>query len=317
MSTTLELWTLLFYFVQQLGVMLAVGGEVIVLVAYLRAIRDTNISETEASFARAVRHVVFVGLVCIIISGIAITYIHIAINQATTIFEPAYIFKWTLIGVLLLVALLHRRVTISTNIAEGLIGGTWLALFFLHVLAPVTSWSMLGRVYVLWIVCFMFFWAVAVLTIGGKDMFSRGHQEHTEAEPPPTPAPPPAKAQAPPPAVVRMPAPKPQPPVRAPEPKPLPPPLPLPLPKEEVTHTVVSMPTEAFPYKKPVIDPTAILHPHLTAESSFGLAPESSGGGEGSIHTADVTEHLPAVRVMPRSPEDLETQQRGPTVRYG
>jgi len=61
--------------------------------------------------------------------------------------------------VIALTALLH---TLPETVAEGLLGGTWYALFVVHILAPVTSWGNLVTLLAVWLVGFNLIWYVVV-----------------------------------------------------------------------------------------------------------------------------------------------------------
>src|SRR6185437_11775064 len=120
------------------------------------------IDDTEAQFLRATRAVLWVSLALIIISGVAISLLHFMAGQGATVFTPAYLFKSLLIVlVVLLTALLH---TLPETFAEGLLGGTWYALFVVHILAPVTTWVNLFTLYAVWLVGFNLIWYVLVFS---------------------------------------------------------------------------------------------------------------------------------------------------------
>jgi len=128
-----ELIMLLLYCMQQLGIALGLGAQTIMLVAYVSAMRDGAIDEQEAQFLRATRGVLWVAFVFIIVSGLGVTLLHLLAGQEAIILAPAYFFKLLLIAaVIALTALLH---TLPETVAEGLLGGTWYALFVVHILA--------------------------------------------------------------------------------------------------------------------------------------------------------------------------------------
>jgi hypothetical protein len=147
---------LILYCVQQLGVTLGVGSQTILLVAYLIWMRDGILDSKEAQFSRAVRAVLNTGLMCIVVSGVGITLMHMLAGESSTVLAPAYLFKWLLIVLTVVLTLISRNSTRS--ILYGVAGGTWYALFLVHILAPVTTWSNLLTLYAVWLVGFVLCW---------------------------------------------------------------------------------------------------------------------------------------------------------------
>jgi hypothetical protein len=157
-----ELLNLVLYCMQQLGIALGLGAQTIMLVAYVTAMRDGIIDKTEAQFLRATRRTLWVSLTLILVSGLVITALHALAGQAATVMMPAYLFKMLLIAaVVLLTALLH---TLPETFAEGLLGGTWYALFMVHILAPVTTWANLLTLLAVWMAGFMLVWYAIVFS---------------------------------------------------------------------------------------------------------------------------------------------------------
>lgn len=168
MLFSVELLNLILYCVQQFGVALGFGAQTIMLVAYLQATRDGVIDKVEAQFLRATRITLWVSLFAIVVSGLCITLLHLLAGQEATIFQPAYLFKWLLIAVvILLTALLH---TLPETLAEGLLGGTWYALFLVHILAPVTTWINLLTLWGVWMIGFMICWYALAVTLREKKL---------------------------------------------------------------------------------------------------------------------------------------------------
>ncbi len=329
MSVPMEILDLLFYCVQQLGIMLGVGGEIILLVAYLLDIRDADVSATEVHFAHTVKRVVHIGLFCIIASGIGITFLHFSLLQGDTVFEPAYLFKWSLIVVLTVISVFNRSISLSSGLIEGLSGGTWLALLFVHVLAPVTSWSFLGILYAVWMIAFIVCWTGALFAFGGSKVFITDDKQEALPLPPKSTVTPPAFMQT---------NYSPLPPIQSSYDVPIenvvgpfmqapltqsyiPPPQNISTLEPAASAVTYALITDtAFPYTKAVKDATEMLHPHLTEERDAGvplLPTDSNRTSIISIKESDVTEHLPAVRIMPQKPEDLVTQHKGPIIKFG
>jgi len=360
----LELAALGLYVVQQLGIMLGAGAQVIVLVLYLVAIKDGTVDAKEQYFLSATKRILYLGLVCIITSGALITLIHLSQAQSNIVFTPAYLFKWLLIGLAVGLALFDFKDQPSLAVIKGLAGAIWFGLFAVHILAPETSWFMLGLLFGTWLLGFMTLWLTTTFMFGGKSLFI---DQATDQAPKDLPQP---QKQEPPIQLLKQPEPvlefepepeevepdtesedtfeevQPEPespqeeaveiepvevePELPPLPEPAPPivvpPPPIPKPFSEMTppkpKPAFFIPTAST--KSPFIsssnDPLA-LHPHITQHSSLPPAPPPPRAGSippnSSLAQAQATEHLPVLRVMPQKPEDLETQHRGPLVRFG
>ena len=74
MFISFDVINLVLYIMQQFGVMLAVGAQTIVLVAYLSTIRDGVVDNQEERFAKAVKKVLYVGIALIVVSGLFILW---------------------------------------------------------------------------------------------------------------------------------------------------------------------------------------------------------------------------------------------------
>lgn len=167
----LELAALGLYVVQQLGVMLGAGAQVIVLVLYLVAIKDGTVDAKEHYFLSATKRILYLGLVCIITSGVLITLIHLSQAQSNIVFTPAYLFKWLLIMFAVGLALFDFKDQPSLAVIKGLAGAIWFGLFAVHILAPETSWFMLGLLFGTWLLGFMTLWLTTTFMFGGKSLF--------------------------------------------------------------------------------------------------------------------------------------------------
>lgn len=308
-----DLIPLALYLTQQLGVMLGVGAATVILISYLVSMRDGVVEAKEAQFARVVRRVLDVGLVCIILSGALITASHALSGEYSVIASPAYFFKWALIAVVGAAHYMRRTKPFFSSVGEGVVGATWYALFILHIVAPIAYWSDLLFLYAAWLAGFMLLWislsqlvtarlpntfkpAVAGIQASPVSV-SNSKSPRPVASPPSTPAPRKAPTQAAaPPAVMQVskktasvsaPA-----PVSAPTqmpakiavpPKPPPPPA-APVPAKPKELTVV----QTIPAPVP-------LKPAL-------------------IKNTDDTDALPHLYVMPRTPEDVERHMRSAVV---
>src|SRR3989338_9836435 len=91
----------LIYVVQQLGVMLGVGAQTVLLCAHLIAVHHGEKESPHAAYAEAARKALGAGFFLIIVSGLSATAIHAQGGQIDVILAPAFLFKWLLILVLL------------------------------------------------------------------------------------------------------------------------------------------------------------------------------------------------------------------------
>lgn len=162
-----ELLNLVLYAAQQLGIVLGVGAQTVVLIAYLSAMRDGVIDDWEERFARAVVQVLYAGLALVVLSGLSITATHLVAQEQSTLMAPAFLLKWGLIG-LIIVSVFLPRLFVSQWIIHGFAGGTWFALFVLHILAPVASWETLLLLYGVWLAGFFLCWTGLVFTTRKK-----------------------------------------------------------------------------------------------------------------------------------------------------
>jgi hypothetical protein len=318
-----DLVGLLLYCVQQLGIVLGVGAQSIMLIAYLVSLRDGVIDSKEAQFARAVRKVLLFGIALIVASGIGAVLFEIVVGKAEVISEPAFLFKWILIIAVSAFALFLDRGKLSHPWVEGVVGGTWYALFLLHILAPVTNWIQLTELFVVWLVGFSLCWVGLVYMIKGKSesvqsqpLIKKAAVQSAPVAPPQpkaihVPVPPPPVPKAP--VIAATPAPVPTPPVpKAPVvvaavPK-APAPTPAVVPANLPVLKVAELPKVA-PIVTPVPTPPVPQRP-VPQKSEL----EKAAAIQQKIEDPDSNLDLPAVRVMPRTPDDLLKQNRGAVV---
>src|SRR3989344_3703796 len=279
-----EMVALVLYSFQQFGVMLGVGAETILLVVYLMSLRDGVVEPKEAQFARAIRKTLYIGLCIIIFSGAGIAGYHALLGQIGIILQPAFLFKWLLVSLVLLAALARPRSSAFSHVLfEGVVGGTWYALFLVHILAPVTIWPVLLGLYGIWLLGFdAFWWALAHAMQGGVEAGS--------VQPVPKPlfhiASKPAvveKGKA----VTALLVPK---SVSAAAPAPRKP-APIVVPRKPFVMPAMPVP------RKPT--PAVVAVPHKPA---------------GVQQDQDQSTALPALHVMPRTPQDVANQFRGTVV---
>ncbi len=248
--------TIVFYIVQQLGMMLGFGSEVVLLLTYLFGRRNGVINETEDHIAHSIYRILVASLFLIVVSGVGITLIHATSGDLSTVLQPAYLFKWALIVLAIVLAALMRGSRLWNAFLEGFAGATWGALFLIHIFAPVTTIYFLIELYGEWLIGVLVVWYILVLILRPSRVGQqKGSPKGNSSQPTMTfvqTSPRPKKEQAAP-VVIQL-----QPnisPVSAQEHRPIPP----------------------FP-------PNVLEHEH--------------------------TSGLPTIRVMPKTPEELQTHQQ-------
>lgn len=276
MFFSIEMADLVLYCVQQIGMMLAVGAETIVLIAYAVSMRDGKADETEIRFSKAVHRALSIGVLFIVVSGVLITLIHVTGSQSSIVFEPIFLFKWLLIVELIGIYIWQRGKTFSRPLIEGVIGGTWYALFMVHILAPITTWANLLVLYTIFVAGFVVIWSVIVKATSPHT--DKRAEKKVEAKPQKKIEE--KKIEVPPP-------PKPVPVVPPPPPKPVvaavlpPPPPPAPTPVAPPPPPVVQKPVAPPPPPEPKPAPDDPHH-------SFWL---------------------PAIHIMPKDEKELEDKK--------
>ncbi|MEK7612954.1 MAG: hypothetical protein AAB449_02300 [Patescibacteria group bacterium] len=315
MSFSAELISLLLYSLQQLGVMLGVGAETIMLLAYLISMRDGTVDKTEDRFSHAVGRVLDAGLILIIVSGIGVVTTHFIAREYAILFAPVFMFKWVLIGIIVLSTVLIQNKIFSQARLEMLAGGTWYAIFIVHILAPITTWSNLILLYAVWILGFSLCWY-------GLTRFTRESSVEA-AKPLPHQVPPPVikKVSSPPLPSVALakegpkPIPPPPPKLVSPPPKPIPPPPP-PKPIAPLPKPVPPL----QPARAPIVAPAALssgpkLVPPLEHFTSAGVsAPVPAPAPQPK--KPDESPFLPSIRIMPKTVEDVEKHKRATMVNF-
>ncbi len=159
---------LILFLLQQLGMTLGVGASTFALIFYLSALKDDVVDVSERRFLGMVYTVLRVGLSLVILSGALITAAHVLGGEQSIVFEPAFLFKWFLIGVIVLNAILMTFHLLPAIVGGPIAGATWYALFFLHNIAPEIGLPILLFLYALWLALLtLIFHGVRMLTRGG------------------------------------------------------------------------------------------------------------------------------------------------------
>jgi hypothetical protein len=285
----------------------------VILISYLLATRDNMVDQKEEQFGRAVLRVLKLGLLLIILSGAVITVIHLSLGQVLVVLTPAFLFKWVIIGILLTTTLALGKKPYPAALYEGFLGANWYALFVIHVLAPLAAWADILVIYAIWSAGFMLAWAALVSGLRAPALAAakkpRGH-ETVSAVPPPTKRPveipkPAPVAPKPAPVAARA-ASAPAPKAQTPPPKPPEPPKPAPvvIQTPPVPHKPEELPAPSLPAVARAVPPKPPVKPMEVPRKPAPVTDPDENPG------------LPAVRVMPRSPQDIETQTRASVVQF-
>jgi hypothetical protein len=319
MSLPVDLVSLVLYCVQQLGVVLGVGAQTVLLIAFILATRDGKIDQKEEQFGHVILSVLKYGLLFMVLSGILITVIHISFEQYAIVETPAFLFKWALIALIGTITLLIERRPFAHFFWEGILGAHWYALFIINAIAPLISWADLLVLYVLWSVGFMLAWSALVYSMRAKrNMPDVPHGKDLIPEPPIVVKTPPKPAVTP----------NPEKPIVAAKqnifaqqvsPKPIatpPPPKPVvlvpykpqeliapPLPTIAETHAISTPPVLPVPPKPVAASIPVPKKPEMPIP-------------EKPIEDPDKDPGLPTIRVMPQTPQDLDRQMRASRVQF-
>ena len=286
-----ELFSLLIYLFQQLGVMLGVGSMTLLLCTHLLAVHRREAESPSTNYAHVAHGALSLSFFLIILSGLGAVVYHYLGGALGVLLQPAFLFSWVLIAILLAAHVLQGRLAQWSNGVYGFAGGTWYAFFLVHTLGPVTSWATLGILYALWILFFAAVWTGFLRVMAWKfkaPVLALAAKPAVKIIPPPAPKPtppPPVPKPVPPPAPKPVPPPPPV-PVFVPPPLPPPPPKPAPPPP---------------PPPKPA-PPPPVLRPLFGINPGAEPPPYDTGG-------------LPALRIMPQRPEDMVRHERPPVVR--
>jgi hypothetical protein len=259
----MEFFILGVFIVQQLGIMLGVGAETVLLCAYLVGLHKQESPESHERFMHAVRMAQGLGLFFIIGSGLVATALHFVAGSFDVLLSPAFLFKWLLIW---LVFIGYLAVRAPKGFSVGFIGAAWYALFIVHNLAPVANWVSLAVLFVLWTALFLAVWGLVILVMRNHPMAReplprkimtpslpklfelprRDEPEVVVQKPvvtqPVVAAVPPAPPKPTPPPPAPLPKPAPPPPAKPTPPPPMPKPVPVPEPPKPVTPVVAPKP---------------------------------------------------------------------------
>ncbi len=290
----MDVASLAVFVLQQLGIVLGVGAEAII--AYVAAAHYIGSHQGHQpdfhrqSLARSARHVQAGALLLIVLSGVAAIGIHLNGENVQALVESAFIYKWLLIALVTAVFFIDPHIPSRyTWTARGFAGVSWASLCILHVVAPIVSWWIIALAHILFVAIWMALW---------QGVARLAHPPVSKPTPPPPPKPvAPKPAPPPPPKPTPPPQPKPTPP---PPPKPTPPPAPLPVVK---------------PVELPPVPPKPVVPPPPPAPKP--VPPPAPKPAPVVAPAQDNNPDLPAMRIMPKSAQDIPNQFRSGAVELG
>lgn len=148
------------YLTQQAGILLGVGAELVLLISYLLHLEARGTGPVR--FVVPARFVERLGLGFIVLSGLGVVLYHVLRWDVAILLAPAFIAKWVLIGTVLVGYQVEQHAEAKRypwrSAVHGFIGGSWLALFLLHTLAPDTAMINLLIGYAAWMAFFSVIW---------------------------------------------------------------------------------------------------------------------------------------------------------------
>jgi hypothetical protein len=155
------LFSLAVFATQQLGIVLGVGAETVLLVVYLLALERHQAEH--AHLPPLARMLQRWGLGIVIVSGLGAVALHMWLGQENILLAPAFIFKWILLAVLCgwywVESYAVRLPLFAAAVVRGVGGAQWYALLVVHLLAPVVTWPYLLLLYAAWVVVFVAGWS--------------------------------------------------------------------------------------------------------------------------------------------------------------
>lgn len=308
-----ELVSLLVSLAQEIGVVTGVGALTITLVGHLLSLHAHK-DETVFGYVRAARQIRAIALMVIIVSGGAAILAHFQSGTPEVLIAPAFLFKWLLIALLAAFHFVEFSVSgVKRDAVEGFEGANWYALFIVHAAAPAAGWGLLFGIYFGWLAAFGAIWAAFVWLM-------RRHS--TLAPKPAAPAPKPVKLSAP--AALKPAAANAVPPlISAPAAQKkieihpghsllpmiaeldLPAPKPAPVAPAPAPAPVAPAPMAPVPAPIPALKPKPLAPVEIVPESPKSSVPMPN------LDESD----LPALHVMPKRPEDIQSSKRGPVVK--
>ena len=124
----------------QMGVTFGVGASTFALTFFINALEDGNIDPSERRFLHIVYVVLRIGMILITLSLFSYGAMAFFSGNIAALSSPLYLMELTLIGIIIINAVLMTYHKISMKIGPVLAGGSWYSLFFVTAL-PFAGFS--------------------------------------------------------------------------------------------------------------------------------------------------------------------------------
>lgn len=118
----------------QMGITFGVGASTFALTFFINALEDGVIDPSERRFMHIVYVVLRIGMALITLSLLSFGAIAFFSKDITTLFSPLYLMELTLIGVIIVNAVLMTKRLMPMKFGPVLAGGSWYSLFLITAL---------------------------------------------------------------------------------------------------------------------------------------------------------------------------------------
>lgn len=123
----------------QMGITFGVGASTFALTFFINALEDGNIDPSERRFLHIVYIVLRIGMILITLSLLSLGAIAFFFGNKAALSSPLYLMEVTLIGVIILNAILMTKHVMPMKFGSVLAGGSWYSLFLVTALPFFTT----------------------------------------------------------------------------------------------------------------------------------------------------------------------------------
>lgn len=139
----------------QMGVTFGVGASTFALTFFINALEDGVIDPSERRFMHIVYVVLRIGMTLITLSLLLLGAVAFFSKDIAALLSPLYLMEWTLVGVIIVNAILMTKHLMPMRFGPVLAGGSWYSLFFVNTLPlAATTYPMLLVFYAAFLVLF-------------------------------------------------------------------------------------------------------------------------------------------------------------------
>lgn len=139
----------------QMGITFGVGASTFALTFFINALEDGVIDPSERRFMHIVYVVLRIGMTLITLSLLSFGAIAFFSKGIAALLSPLYLMELTLIGVIIVNAILMTKRLMPMKFGPVLAGGSWYSLFFVSALPlAVTTYPALLVAYAAFLVLF-------------------------------------------------------------------------------------------------------------------------------------------------------------------